>query len=63
MRAVAERLVRRAAAPAERHACVLAQDRAVVGDDAHAPAQEQRTVRARLDGELVRVGLERGMKD
>src|SRR5262249_56829162 len=51
---VAERLVRRATAPAEGDPRVLTQNFAVVVDDAHLAAQEQRSVRARLDGQLAR---------
>jgi hypothetical protein len=53
MAAVAEGLVARGAAPAEGDARVLADGRTVDVDDANAPPQEQRTVRARLDDRVV----------
>src|SRR5436189_5528434 len=54
VRAVAEGLVRRAPAAAERGALALVEDRSVGVEDAHAAADEQRSVRRSANLERLR---------
>src|SRR5580692_3849695 len=57
MTAVAERLVGRCTAPAERHSRVLPDQRVVLTEDPDVAADEQRAVRAFLDRSFLRYRL------